>query len=135
MPARCLLTPPSVRVPTHEFTIRLRPPCGAERRPHHHRPRHGRNHPGRQPTSPSLTGVEADDQPSLHSFAASIRRDQDAVTNGLTLPYSSGKVEGNASRIKVLIRQMYDRASFDLLQVRGQIRSPPEIFQDRLTVT
>ena len=42
-----------------------------------------------------LTAVEADDgQPGLRSFAAGIRNDQQAVTNGLTLPYSSGKVEG-----------------------------------------
>jgi hypothetical protein len=42
-----------------------------------------------------LTAIEADDaQPDLRSFAAGIRNDQQAVTNGLTLPYSSGKVEG-----------------------------------------
>jgi len=36
-----------------------------------------------------LTPVEADDQPELHFFAAGIRRDQDTVTAGLTLPYSN----------------------------------------------
>jgi transposase len=65
-----------------------------------------------------LTAVEADDQPHLHSFAAGIRRDLDAVTNGLTMPWSSGKVEGNASKIKMLKRQMYGRASFELLRKR-----------------
>jgi len=45
--------------------------------------------------------VEADDgQPDLNSFAAGIRNDLQAVTNGLTLPYSSGKVEGSV-RIRV----------------------------------
>ena len=33
-----------------------------------------------------LTRVEADDQPELHSLAAGIRRDQEAVTAGLALP-------------------------------------------------
>jgi transposase len=62
-----------------------------------------------------LTAVEADDQPHLHSFTAGIRRDQDAVTAGLTLPHSSGAVEGNVNRIKMLKRQMYGRALFGLL--------------------
>jgi transposase len=65
-----------------------------------------------------LTRVETDDQPHLHSFAAGIRRDQHAVTNGLTLPYSSGIVEGNVTRIKMLKRQMYGRATFSLLRKR-----------------
>ena len=44
-----------------------------------------------------LTRVEADDQPQLHSFANGIRRDQQAVTAGLALPYSSSAMEGNAN--------------------------------------
>jgi transposase len=36
-----------------------------------------------------LAAVEADDQPDLRSLVAGIRHDQQAVTNGLTLPYSS----------------------------------------------
>ncbi|MBE1496177.1 transposase [Amycolatopsis lexingtonensis] len=57
-----------------------------------------------------LSTVEADDQPHLHSFATGIRRDHDAVTAGLTLPHSSGKVEGNVNRLKAIKRQMYGRA-------------------------
>ena len=41
-----------------------------------------------------------------------------AVTAGLTLPHSSGPVEGNANRIKMIKRQMYGRAGFDLLRKR-----------------
>ena len=37
---------------------------------------------------------------------------------GLTLPYSSGAVEGNVNRIKMIKRQMYGRASFALLRKR-----------------
>jgi transposase len=65
-----------------------------------------------------VAAVDADDQPDLRSFTAGLRRDQQAVTNGLTLPYSSGAVEGNVNRIKMLKRQMYGRASFDLLRKR-----------------
>ncbi len=63
-------------------------------------------------------GVEADDQPELHSFATGIRQDYRAVLNGLTLPYSSGMVEGAASKIKAIKRQMYGRAKPDLLRKR-----------------
>jgi len=65
-----------------------------------------------------LDAVEADDQPELHSFAAGIRRDLQAVTAGLTLPYSSGAAEGNVNRIKMIKRQMYGRAGFSLLRKR-----------------
>jgi len=64
-----------------------------------------------------IARVEADHLPDLHSFTGGLKRDHDAVVNGLTLPYSSGAVEGNVNRIKMIKRQMYGRASFDLLPV------------------
>jgi transposase len=63
-----------------------------------------------------LAAVEADDQPALHSFARGVRRDQQAVTAGLALTYSSGAVEGRNCKIKHLKRLMYGRANFDLLR-------------------
>ena len=60
----------------------------------------------------------ASGQPQLRPFAAGLRRDQDAVTAGLTLPWSSGVVEGHVNRIKMLKRQMYGRANPDLLRRR-----------------
>jgi len=63
-----------------------------------------------------LTAVEAGNQPALHSFARGIRRDQQAVTAGLALPYSSGALEGKNCKIKYLKRLMYGRANFDLLR-------------------
>ena len=45
-----------------------------------------------------LAAIEADDQAGLRSLAAGIRADQQAVTNGLTLPWNSGKVEGRSTR-------------------------------------
>ena len=65
-----------------------------------------------------IAAVELDDLPSLHSFTSGIRRDQAAVTNGLTLAHSSGAVEGNVCRVKALKRQMFGRASLDLLRKR-----------------
>jgi transposase len=65
-----------------------------------------------------LARVDHDGEPELRAFAASLRRDLSAVTNGLTLPYSSGAVEGNVNRIKTIKRQMYGRAGFDLLRRR-----------------
>ena len=57
-------------------------------------------------------------QPELRSFANGIRRDYQAVRNALTLPWSSGRVEGRNTRTKLLERQMYGRASFPLLRKR-----------------
>lgn len=65
-----------------------------------------------------IAAVEADDQPDLHSFTTGLKRDYTAVLNGLTLPHNSGAVEGNVNRIKMIKRQMYGRASFDLLRKR-----------------
>ena len=65
-----------------------------------------------------IAAIEADDQSDLHSFARGLRHDHDAVLNGLTLPWSSGVVEGNVNRIKMIKRQMYGRATFGLLRKR-----------------
>ena len=62
--------------------------------------------------------AQADEFPALRSFANGLQRDIVAVTNGLTLPYSSGAVEGTVTKIKMLKRQMYGRAKFDLLRCR-----------------
>ena len=65
-----------------------------------------------------ITAVEASDQPRLHSFTRGLRQDHAAVLNGLTLPWSSGIVEGNVNRLKMIKRQMYGRAAFPLLRKR-----------------
>jgi transposase len=73
---------------------------------------------GQQELASWLDRVEDDDQPELHTFATGIRQDLTAVTAGLTLPYSSGATEGNVNRLKAIKRQMYGRASLDLLRKR-----------------
>ncbi|MFJ9825257.1 transposase [Streptomyces sp. NPDC101160] len=60
----------------------------------------------------------ADDLPSLHTFVNGLERDLAAVTAGITLPWSSGIVEGHVSRIKMIKRQMYGWAGFGLLRKR-----------------
>ncbi|GAA0905070.1 hypothetical protein Vau01_066360 [Virgisporangium aurantiacum] len=65
-----------------------------------------------------IAAVEADDLPELHSYANGLKRDYDAVRNGLTLAHSSGAVEGQVNRIKMLKRQMFGRANLDLLRKR-----------------
>jgi transposase len=65
-----------------------------------------------------IADVLADDLPELHAFVAGLQRDLDAVTAGLTLPWSSGPVEGQVNRIKMIKRQMFGRAGFDLLRKR-----------------
>ena len=57
-----------------------------------------------------LAGAEASDLPQLRSFAHGIRRDQQAVTAGLSLHWSSAAMEGNVNKIKMIKRQMYGRA-------------------------
>ncbi|WP_408022738.1 transposase [Streptacidiphilus fuscans] len=54
----------------------------------------------------------------VRSFAGFLRQDLDAVPAGLTLEWSSGRVEGNVNRVKTLKRAMYGRASFRLLRIR-----------------
>lgn len=56
--------------------------------------------------------------PEIRGFAAGLLNDFDAVRAGLTLPWSSGAVEGNVNRIKMVKRQMYGRAKLDLLRKR-----------------
>ncbi len=63
-----------------------------------------------------LAAAEASSLPQLQSYAAGIRRDHTAVLAGLTLPHSSGKVEGTVNKIKMLKRQTYGRAGFPLLR-------------------
>ncbi|MFE6552583.1 hypothetical protein ACFVHS_29860 [Streptomyces sp. NPDC057746] len=55
--------------------------------------------------------------PSLRRFAQHLERDLDAVIAGLSQPWNSGVVEGHVHR-KILKRQMFGRAGFELLGKR-----------------
>ncbi|MGW2365718.1 ISL3 family transposase, partial [Streptomyces sp. NPDC001667] len=65
-----------------------------------------------------LNSAKTSGIPELHGFANSLARDIDAVRAGLTMPWSSGVVEGHVNRIKMLKRQMFGRAGHRLLRRR-----------------
>ncbi|GAC1552513.1 MAG: hypothetical protein NVS2B7_28510 [Herpetosiphon sp.] len=54
----------------------------------------------------------------LRQFAASLQRDYAAVRAGLSEVWSNGQLEGQVNRLKLLKRQMFGRAKFDLLRTR-----------------
>ncbi len=56
--------------------------------------------------------------PDWKAFADSLRRDIDAVHNGITLQWSQGPVEGSIHRLKLIKRAMYGRGGHDLLRRR-----------------
>ncbi len=65
-----------------------------------------------------MNRVLDDDLPALHSLVSGLRRDLEAVTAGLSTPWSSGQVEGHVTRVKLLKRMGYGRANLDLLRQR-----------------
>ena len=56
--------------------------------------------------------------PGISSFAKGLELDLDAVTNGLTMSWSSGPVEGRVNHIKMIKRQVFGRAGLPLLRKR-----------------
>ena len=59
----------------------------------------------------------------LRNFAIGLRRDFEAVSNALKSPWSNGPTEGQVHRLKMIKRQMYGRAKFDLLRKRVLLSS------------
>jgi transposase len=55
---------------------------------------------------------------ALHPFVTGISQDKAAVQAGLTSPWSQGQTEGQITRLKLIKRQGYGRAKFDLLRKR-----------------
>jgi transposase len=62
--------------------------------------------------------AEASGVAEIASFARGLLRDWAAVQAGLEVEWSQGPVEGHVNRLKMLKRQMYGRAKFDLLRLR-----------------
>jgi transposase len=54
----------------------------------------------------------------FRNFAFGLERDISAVEAALTFSWSNGPVEGHNNRLKMIKRQMYGRAGFDLLRLR-----------------
>jgi hypothetical protein len=56
--------------------------------------------------------------PGISSLTKGLEQDLDAVTNSLTMSWSSGPVEGRINHIKMIKRQMFGRAGLPLLRKR-----------------
>jgi transposase len=54
----------------------------------------------------------------MKKFAVGLKKDLDAVRAGLTELWSNGPVEGFVNKLKLVKRQGYGRAGFDLLRAR-----------------
>jgi transposase len=54
----------------------------------------------------------------LQPFAAGLQQDVRAVEAALRESWSTGPVEGHVNRVKLIKRQMFGRANFDLLRQR-----------------
>lgn len=65
-----------------------------------------------------LDAAENSEVPEIENFGRALRRDYEAVGAALEYEWSSGQVEGQINRLKLIKRQMYGRASFDLLRQR-----------------
>jgi transposase len=74
----------------------------------------------RHPTQldPWLQRATTSTLPVMRRFAKGLYEDYDAVKAGVTLPWSTGPVEGQINRLKMLKRQMFGRARLDLLSRR-----------------
>ena len=65
-----------------------------------------------------LTRATASGITELQRFARGLVEDRPAVEAGLSLEWSNGQTEGQVNEVKLLKRQMYGRANFDLLRQR-----------------
>jgi transposase len=52
----------------------------------------------------------------IKNFAKQINGDLDAISNSLKYHYNNGLLEGHINRLKIIKRQMYGRANFDLVR-------------------
>ncbi|WP_311774999.1 ISL3 family transposase [Streptomyces nodosus] len=66
--------------------------------------------------------VRQHDLPALRQFANGLLHDRDAVVAGLSSTWSSGQVEGQVTRVKLIKRAGYGRAKLDLLRTRILLR-------------
>ena len=71
-----------------------------------------------KPSIPWLAQARDSALPAFRNFARKLDSDHDAVRAAMTSPWSTGQVEGQINRLKMIKRQMFGRASFDLLNRR-----------------
>jgi transposase len=51
-------------------------------------------------------------------FSYGLQKDISAIAAAVESPWSTGQVEGQINRLKMIKRQMYGRAGFELLRAR-----------------
>ncbi len=56
--------------------------------------------------------------PAVQTFAAGVQQELASIQAALTTGWSNGQTEGHVNKLKLLKRQMYGRAKFDLLRRR-----------------
>jgi transposase len=59
----------------------------------------------------------------LKNFVSVLQQDDEAVKAALTLPWSTGPVEGQSNRLKLIKRSGYGRMKLDLLRQRVLYRT------------
>jgi transposase len=65
-----------------------------------------------------LTDAHKSPVSKLRSFSKSLQQDYQCVRAALAYEWSNGQTEGQVNRLKLIKRQMYGRAGFDLLRIR-----------------
>jgi transposase len=65
-----------------------------------------------------LQACQASKIPEFVNLALGMKKDHEAVQSALSSQWSNGQTEGQINRLKLLKRQMYGRANFDLLAAR-----------------
>jgi transposase len=65
-----------------------------------------------------MADVENSQLPELKAFARGLEQDRAAIEAALREEWSNGQTEGQVHRLKLLKRQMYGRAKFDLLRAK-----------------
>ena len=68
--------------------------------------------------APWVEQAEQSGVAELRGFATGLRRDWAAVEAALRLPWSNGQTEGQITKLKLLKRSAYGRASLELLTRR-----------------
>jgi transposase len=74
---------------------------------------------------PWLESAAATELPDIKTFCDGLLRDVEAVKAAISMRWSNGPVEGHVHRLKLIKRQMYGRANFNLLRARVLPLSPP----------
>lgn len=65
-----------------------------------------------------LNKLEKFDIPELQTYVNGVKKDIEAVKNGIAFAYNNGLAEGSVNKIKVIKRIMYGRNSFELLKAK-----------------